>query len=139
MAGIFNKSIFNDAIFNTEAPGVILLGGGGDDKHYYADPYSRPRPKEVIQEEIIEVEDRLIDLRKQAQALRLKELAAQRAKDQREAIQLFQLQADLEQLYALIQYETQRLRMLDDEQTILVLMMAYPYLNLSLGGGYVNV
>lgn len=130
MVGIFNRSIFNKAIFNTDPVGVVdngWLGGGLGD--YYPWTPGGTVKKKTLQEDIIKVETSLIDLRQKAQEARLKELTLQRRQDQKARQELARMEAETRFLHQQIQFEQRRLLHLQNDLALLVLLMCNPFLS----------
>lgn len=145
MPGIFNAAIFNNAIFNTDGTGdgVILLGGtpaGPNVNPNAADFYHYDHPYEAYKREqaaLAEKQEAIIAMRLEAQEniLRQKEIKTNR--DKQSARQLKALERQQEQLTiaiaeAMVELEKRQL-ISRNNLAILVLVAAYPYINISDG------
>ncbi len=143
MPGIFNASIFNNAIFNTDGNnGVILLGGtpAGPNVNPNAAGFMYETPYQAYQREqaiLSEKQDEIIAMRLEAQENILRQKELKDLRDKQSKRQLKALDRQQEQLTiaiseAMIELEKRQL-ISRNNLAILVLIAAYPYINIGDG------
>lgn len=122
MAGIFNRSIFNNAIFNTDAG---ELPPNGNRFREYKPTYHELKERRAIEQKFREAQ---LDLK--STQIKIEELEFKRLRDLEDRtmqIELLGLLTQQHQLTQLIeQLQQQKLRALSDDEEVLTLLM---YLN----------
>lgn len=150
MSGIFNSAIFNNAIFNT-GDSTVLLGGtpagpnvnpnAADffDLPYHAYQREQEKVSKKEQEELVKKQEEIIALRLEAQDNLLKQKEIRARKDKQTKRQLAALEREQTRLMADIHaamIEIGQWQLINrNNEAIIILMTAFPYLNI---GGRMN-
>lgn len=105
----------------------------GNKKDYHVGKYNKHKHDDLekyLATEIIAVETSVIDFKQREQEARLKQLQLMRLADARSIMELARVEAEMDFFQEQILLNQKRLLNLQNQLALLVLSMAYPFLNL---------